>query len=130
MDDEADLTHYIVEEARAQRRHVAVHAWVAGNGGGRLAEMGFTEERLFWRMDRPDFTDTAPRSLPTGYRLIDGTSPQMDLNEATRLYNEAFEGEWLQEQMVKYFGCRFEDLFEVVLIDPETKQERVLQPRA
>ena len=38
-------------------------------------------------------------------------------------------GPKLQEQMVKYFGCRFGDLFEVVLVDPETKREQVLQPR-
>jgi DNA-binding XRE family transcriptional regulator len=39
-------------------------------------------------------------------------------------------GPKLQEQLMKYFGCRFEDLFEVVLIDPETKREQVLQPAA
>src|ERR1700694_1544772 len=38
-------------------------------------------------------------------------------------------GPKLQEQMVRYFGCRFDDLFEVVLIDPDTKKEKVLQPR-
>jgi len=38
-------------------------------------------------------------------------------------------GPKLQEQMVKYFDCRFGDLFEVVLVDPETKREQVLQPR-
>jgi DNA-binding XRE family transcriptional regulator len=37
-------------------------------------------------------------------------------------------GPKLQEQMVKYFGCAFEDLFEVVLVDSETSQERVLRP--
>ena len=31
--------------------------------------------------------------------------------------------------MVKYFGCRFEELFEVVLIDPETYAEKPLVPR-
>jgi DNA-binding XRE family transcriptional regulator len=35
----------------------------------------------------------------------------------------------VQQQMVRYFGCRFEDLFEVVLVDPETGQERVLEAR-
>jgi hypothetical protein len=35
-------------------------------------------------------------------------------------------GPKLQEQMVKYFGCRFEDVFEVVLVDPETGRERLL----
>jgi DNA-binding XRE family transcriptional regulator len=38
-------------------------------------------------------------------------------------------GPKLQEQMVKYFGCRFEDLFEIVLVDPETKREQVLEPK-
>jgi DNA-binding XRE family transcriptional regulator len=38
-------------------------------------------------------------------------------------------GPKLQEQMVKYFGCRFEDLFEVVLVDPETGRERLLHSR-
>jgi len=37
-------------------------------------------------------------------------------------------GPKLQEQVVKYFGCRFEDLFEVVLVDPETRREQVLGP--
>ena len=36
----------------------------------------------------------------------------------------------LQQQMVKSFGCRFEDLFEVVLVDGETGREPVLQPVA
>jgi hypothetical protein len=31
--------------------------------------------------------------------------------------------------MVRYFGCRFEESFQVVLIDPETKREQVLHPR-
>jgi DNA-binding XRE family transcriptional regulator len=38
-------------------------------------------------------------------------------------------GPKLQQQLVKYFGCRFEDLFEIVLVDPETKREQVLQPK-
>jgi DNA-binding XRE family transcriptional regulator len=37
-------------------------------------------------------------------------------------------GPKLQEQMVQYFGCRFEDLFEVVLVDSESGKERALQP--
>lgn len=37
-------------------------------------------------------------------------------------------GPRLQVQMVIYFGCRFEDLFEVVLVDSDTGQEKVLQP--
>jgi len=43
--------------------------------------------------------------------------------------NSRHAGPKLQEQMVKYFGCRFGDLFEVVLVDPETRREQVLQPR-
>ena len=39
-------------------------------------------------------------------------------------------GPKLQAQLVKYFGCRFEDLFQVVLVDGETGRERVLQPKA
>jgi len=38
-------------------------------------------------------------------------------------------GPKLQEQLVKYFGCDFWELFEVVMIDPQTKREQVLQPR-
>ena len=38
-------------------------------------------------------------------------------------------GPKLQEKMVKLFGCRFEDLFQVVLVDPETKVEQVLEPK-
>jgi DNA-binding XRE family transcriptional regulator len=38
-------------------------------------------------------------------------------------------GPKLQEQMVKYFGCRFEDLFEVVLVDPDTGSEQAMWPR-
>ena len=34
----------------------------------------------------------------------------------------------LQAQLVKYFGCRFEDLFEVVLVDPDSGREQVLEP--
>jgi DNA-binding XRE family transcriptional regulator len=37
-------------------------------------------------------------------------------------------GPKLQQQMVRYFGCRFEDLFQVVLVDGETGSEEVLQP--
>jgi len=31
--------------------------------------------------------------------------------------------------MTKYFGCAFADLFEVVLVDPETGREQVLQAK-
>ena len=37
-------------------------------------------------------------------------------------------GPKLQGQLVKYFGCRFEDMFEVVLVDSESGREQVLQP--
>ena len=37
-------------------------------------------------------------------------------------------GSDLQQRLMKYFGCLFEDLFEVVLFDPESGHERVLQP--
>lgn len=39
-------------------------------------------------------------------------------------------GPKLQPQMIKYFGCRFEDLFEVVLVDPVTGREQIMQPRS
>jgi transcriptional regulator with XRE-family HTH domain len=35
----------------------------------------------------------------------------------------------LQDRLVKYLACRFEDLFEVVLVDPESRHEQVLRPR-
>ncbi len=38
-------------------------------------------------------------------------------------------GPKLQEQLVKYFGCRFEDLFDVVLVNPESGREQVMQAR-
>jgi DNA-binding XRE family transcriptional regulator len=38
-------------------------------------------------------------------------------------------GPKLQQQMVKYFGCRFADLFEVVLVNPESGKEQPLTPR-
>lgn len=38
-------------------------------------------------------------------------------------------GPHLQEQLVRYFSCRFEDLFEVVLVDPESGREVVLSSR-
>ena len=39
-------------------------------------------------------------------------------------------GPKLQHQMLKYFQCGFQDLFAVVLIDPETHLEQVLSPRS
>jgi DNA-binding XRE family transcriptional regulator len=39
--------------------------------------------------------------------------------------NSRQAGPKLQDQLVKYFGCRFEDLFEVVLVDSETGREQV-----
>jgi transcriptional regulator with XRE-family HTH domain len=39
-------------------------------------------------------------------------------------------GPKLQEQLVKYFGCRFDELFAIVLVDPDTKEEEVLHSRA
>jgi transcriptional regulator with XRE-family HTH domain len=39
-------------------------------------------------------------------------------------------GRKLQAQLTKYFKCRFEDLFEIVLVDPATGEERMLQPKA
>jgi DNA-binding XRE family transcriptional regulator len=38
-------------------------------------------------------------------------------------------GPRLQDALVKYFSCEFEDLFEVVLIDPESRRERVVRPK-
>ena len=38
-------------------------------------------------------------------------------------------GPKLQEQLVKYFACRFQELFEVVLVDEESGREQVLGPR-
>lgn len=38
-------------------------------------------------------------------------------------------GPKLQQQLVKYFGCAFGDLFQVVLVDPETRRESILQPK-
>jgi DNA-binding XRE family transcriptional regulator len=38
-------------------------------------------------------------------------------------------GPKLQQQMVKYFGVRFADLFDIVLVDPETNREQILEPR-
>ena len=38
-------------------------------------------------------------------------------------------GPKLQGQFVKYFRCRFEDLFKIVLIDSETGAEQALQPK-
>jgi DNA-binding XRE family transcriptional regulator len=43
--------------------------------------------------------------------------------------NSRQAGPKLQQQMVKYFGCDFGDLFEVVLVDSETNREQVLQPK-
>src|ERR1700730_12622404 len=41
--------------------------------------------------------------------------------------NSRQAGSKLQDQLVKYFGCRFEELLEVVLVNPETGREEVLQ---
>ena len=43
--------------------------------------------------------------------------------------NSRQAGPKLQQQMVRYFACRFEDLFQVVLVDSETNREQVLEPR-
>ena len=43
--------------------------------------------------------------------------------------NSRQAGPKLQQQMVRYFGCRFEELFRVVLVAPETHREQVLEPR-
>src|SRR5205823_11985910 len=37
-------------------------------------------------------------------------------------------GPKLQEQLVKYFGCRFDELFQVVLVDSESGAEKVRRP--
>ncbi len=37
-------------------------------------------------------------------------------------------GRGVQERLLKYFGCGFEELFEIVLVDPETSKEQILQP--
>jgi len=39
-------------------------------------------------------------------------------------------GRNVQERLLNYFGCAFEELFEIVLVDPETSDERVLEPTA
>ena len=38
-------------------------------------------------------------------------------------------GPKLQDQLVRYFGCTFRDLFEVVLVDSESRVEKVLEPK-
>jgi len=38
-------------------------------------------------------------------------------------------GPKLQLQTVKYFACRFDDLFEVVLVNSETGREQTLHPK-
>ena len=38
-------------------------------------------------------------------------------------------GPKLQAQLARYFGVPFEDIFDVVLVDPETKREQILKPR-
>ena len=34
----------------------------------------------------------------------------------------------IRGRLIKYFGCNFQELFEVVLVDPETRSEKVLEP--
>ena len=41
--------------------------------------------------------------------------------------NDRQPGPKLQQQMIRYFDCAFEDLFQVMLIDPETGREQLLQ---
>jgi DNA-binding XRE family transcriptional regulator len=43
--------------------------------------------------------------------------------------NSRQAGPKLQRQFVKYFGCAFKDLFQVVLVDSETHREQVLEPK-
>lgn len=43
--------------------------------------------------------------------------------------NDRQAGPKLQQQLMKYFRCSFEELFQVVLIDPEARTERILEPR-
>ena len=38
-------------------------------------------------------------------------------------------GPKLQQELLRYFGCQFRDLFEVVLVDPENATEKLLVPR-
>jgi DNA-binding XRE family transcriptional regulator len=35
----------------------------------------------------------------------------------------------LQQKMARYSGCRFEDLFQVVLVDSETHRDPLPEPR-
>jgi len=64
----------------------------------------------------------------------DGANPAHNLG-ISQNYVPAIEsgarraGPKLQEQLVKYFGCRFEDLFDVVLVDPESGREQVLEQK-
>ncbi len=37
-------------------------------------------------------------------------------------------GPRLRSQLLQRFGCDFEELFEVVMVDPATRQERRLRP--
>jgi transcriptional regulator with XRE-family HTH domain len=39
-------------------------------------------------------------------------------------------GAKLQQRLLKYFCCAFDDLFEVVLVDPESGHERLLAGRS
>jgi DNA-binding XRE family transcriptional regulator len=38
-------------------------------------------------------------------------------------------GPKLRQALIKFFGCNFEDLFEVVMVNPESSREQILEPR-
>lgn len=38
-------------------------------------------------------------------------------------------GRNVQTRLIQYFGCRFEDLFQVVLVDPDNRRETILYAR-
>ncbi len=38
-------------------------------------------------------------------------------------------GPQLRQLLMRHFGCGFEELFQVVMVNPETSQEQVLTPQ-
>jgi len=38
-------------------------------------------------------------------------------------------GPQLRQLLMRHFGCSFEELFQVVMVNPETSQEQVLTPQ-
>ena len=111
---DAEMLRWGLEAARSAGAAVA-SVW-RGRGHGRgLGELGFSHERPFWRMDRPNIESLPTAPLPPGYRVAGARD--VDAEAFARAYNRAFAGHWRHTEKTADGWRRREAAVQVAAVD-------------